>query len=343
MIEFYLLSTIIVISLWIKKTENVLFYSFIGIFLFSAIRYNFGSDYKQYERMFLDLNSRSWKSYDYEIGWVYLNRYLLNFRVLLIVTSLFNNFVVYNLVKKFVDKKYYWIALFIYLFNPDIFLVNLSMMRQTVATSFILLAFLFCTHKKYIKSILLLMLAFCFHRTSIICVILYPLWFLIDYKKNVILLFLTFLVVSLTALNFFENQMQIIMSIMETDDYGKYMIEGTSSWGIGVILKFIITFFLLYAYVESKNSDKSFFLIIAAFSFIFIPLSNISVMLMRLSMYFVTYYVFAIPIALENCRKLYLKKVLIFIVLVLFLYSSFAFFNDPIYGGSFKKYSTFLS
>ena len=106
MIEYLTVSIIcILITLFQKKKESALAYSFVILTVFFAIRYNFGNDYFAYLKHF-DLANQgnlldALESERFEDGWVVLCRLSkpIGFFGMVIILTVFENFVLYRMKK----------------------------------------------------------------------------------------------------------------------------------------------------------------------------------------------------------------------------------------------------
>ncbi len=123
-----------------RRTKFGLKVSFFLIFLFLALRYDYGNDYPGYLKHFLVINQYAWidyfgKSLQFEPGWTFLCRLFepLGFFAMTAVLALFNCVVYYRFIKKYVPPAYYWFAVFLYVFTPGFMLIHSSAMRQSVA------------------------------------------------------------------------------------------------------------------------------------------------------------------------------------------------------------------
>lgn len=117
------------------------------LFVFLAIRYEWGNDYRQYIDKFTVYNSIDEFNYSdpnerWEVGWIFLYRIFkpFGFFSLVIVLTAFEISVYYWFIKKYIPKEWYWFAVFIYVFNPNFMLTQSSMMRQTLAMCIVLLS-----------------------------------------------------------------------------------------------------------------------------------------------------------------------------------------------------------
>ena len=161
--SFIVTTNIIIIFLGYLSKSRKLSYlyelSFIMIFMITAFRFDFGTDYLNYYHMFYQISSSSnlidlIYTFNLEYGWLLLN-YLfkeLGFFTLIVFISGYLTFVYYYLIKRYVHRHYYWLALFIYLFYSDIMLIQLSALRQAISISLFMISihiFLVYSYKRY--------------------------------------------------------------------------------------------------------------------------------------------------------------------------------------------------
>ena len=132
---------------WKLNSKKYLFLSFLILFIYLAIRYDFGSDYMTYYSMFKIINDSSWREIHYlsnlenigettEFGFIYFNKILSTFSdffFLIAVQSFVLCFVYFNLIKRFVINKFVWLAFFILIFNVNLLVRDISGLRQGFA------------------------------------------------------------------------------------------------------------------------------------------------------------------------------------------------------------------
>ena len=135
--------------------------AFLVITTFLAIRYMWGNDYPAYLAMFQDFNTANFDLFDIEknaalrggkeYGWVILNRVFgalhLGFFGMIIALTIFENWVIRRIILKFVEPKYYWIAIAFYVFSTW-FPTDASMMRQYLCVCLYMLVVELMTEKK---------------------------------------------------------------------------------------------------------------------------------------------------------------------------------------------------
>lgn len=131
--------------------------AFFCLILFYGVRYNYGNDYISYWQMFDEIASyRSFVLFDdsvrIEPGWILLNKIFsrCGFPFLVFFLTIFQFLSIYYFIKRFVPINKRYIALFIYLFSFDLMLLELSMMRQTIAIFLTMYAVVFLLNQKFI-------------------------------------------------------------------------------------------------------------------------------------------------------------------------------------------------
>jgi len=124
-----------------------LFFTFLPLFLFGALRVDFGNDYLGYEHYYYSVHSFSELfniDKHMEKGYALLNLVMPSFRSLLVLTSLLMCFSYATLFYKFVQPKYNWLAILLLFLSGDktIFFV-LASMRNGMTVSLLILSLSF--------------------------------------------------------------------------------------------------------------------------------------------------------------------------------------------------------
>lgn len=357
MIGTLFFSIIAIFFAWLednKTNRHGLKFSLFTIFLFLALRYNFGNDYMHYLDMFYqinrfeNINALSVTIKGNEFGWFYLNRIFkpLGFFAMTAVLAAFNCYVIYRFIKKYVPAKYYWFAVFLYTFQVSQMLVLSSAMRQAVAVSFFILAIDYIIQKKPFKYIILIFIATLFHTSA---AVLFPLIIIsyINWKikfVHIILVFVVFLIPiyflpDITAyVNVFVSQ------YFDTYTYYLENASGTSisEIGLGFILNISIYFVIVYNSQFEIDLEKNIFLKIAIISFILIPLGFSLQLIGRINFYFMPVLLIVFPLIFSKMKKTY-KMIYIGIVVLFTFYNFYLFFNEGVYKIPFKTYQTIFS
>lgn len=145
--------------------------TFIPLFLFGALRVDFGLDYPAYEAEFQYAhiaNELSDVSGHSEIGYVVLETIVPTWRLLIVLTTALTCFAYGLLFYKCVPYKYSWMAVCIlFLCGQFTIFFQFSGIRNAIAIAIFLLSFPLIRDKKLIPFLVLLFLAFSFHSTAI--------------------------------------------------------------------------------------------------------------------------------------------------------------------------------
>ena len=342
---------------WAKnelKLDRGLVLSICTIFIFLSLRYDYGNDYLGYLNGFREINGYSNFSLTNlsfkgnEIGWVYLNYIFkpFGFFAMQIFLAGFSCLVLYRFIKKYVAPKYYWVALFIYIFQPYHMLVQSSAMRQAVVISLFLFAIDFLIEKKPFYFVSVILFGTLFHSTAYF---LLPLVFLsffkIQIKFNYIII-IVFLFFSLLIFNGeIFNSVQQFISLYFEKEYSGYVEEIAEGVpiGIGFMLNFIISIVMFY-YTQHQNSTWKIIIVnIIIISFLIIPLTFSLPLLTRINFYFTPLLMAAYPLALENIKEKRIRNGFMTLIILLTLYQFFYFFNSETWVKKFYEYKTIFS
>ena len=119
-----------------KKESGGLKAAFVLITIFLGIRYMYGSDYPAYLDLFKQYNTDGIPIWDIkgmlesdiygELGWQILNKLFKPFGYfgLIMALSVFENIVIYKMVKEYVPSRWYWLAIVVYMLNTRLFLIG---------------------------------------------------------------------------------------------------------------------------------------------------------------------------------------------------------------------------
>ena len=333
----------------LNKNSNGLLYSVIIIFIFLAIRYDFGNDYLGYFMNFHEINN-----YDYysikgnEIGWIYLNYIFepLGFISMQIFLAGFSCYILYRFIKKYVPQNYYWIAIFIYTFQPYHLLVFSSAMRQAIVISFFLLAIDYLMEKKPFHYIAIIMFGTLFHTTALF---LLPIIIFSYVKIKPTISFIILITIISYFLYIFKDNIFILskqfVELYFEDDYSAHLDIDLSNLkvGLGFLLNFILYIILFYQFQNAKVYSEILIFNITALSFLFIILSLSIPLVSRVNFYFTPLLMIAYPFAIKNIKLKVFKD--IFIILIIFsnIYQYFIFFHSTVWQEKFYDYKTIFS
>lgn len=320
------------------------------LILFFGFRYNYGNDYSAYYNMFYTINSYdvveySSDSVSIERGWVLLNRLFapLGFSSLVFFLTFFQFSSFYFFVKRFVDRKHRYIALFLYLFTSSLMLTMLSMMRQCVAMNILIWAVFFLVRRNFLLYFLLICLAAEFHQSAYILLILLliPLLYRISkhsYSVICISLFWIFFV--------FQNVIGEQLSILISSYFEKYNFyleggeEAVLGTGLGFLFNIVIFHLLVLLDPHTERKEDSLFIKIMAFSILITPLSFIVQLIVRVSSYFQLLGIVGLIYLFPLCKRNNIIFLISIGYVVMILYSYYNFFYSSVYHNYYFEYKT---
>jgi hypothetical protein len=327
--------------------------TFILIFLFIGLRYNFGNDYETYIGLFNKIKDNGDLAFDqsmyifYEPGWMILNWIFrpVGFFGMTLVLAFFYSFSFYKLIKKHISYKYYWLSVFFVIFNPGFLLVHSTAMRQTVAILIVLFSVNYISDKRIIPFIICILFAATFHYTSLILLIIAP--FLFDNRKlNLIfgtVIFSTYLFFFLFG-SFLAPYFSQVVSLF-SERYESYSDKGTANSGLGFL--FYSSLFLVTLILDKFQEKKgALFFKLAIVYYMLMPFTLIIEITSRIGMYFAPAIVIVYPLIYKTLKSkfaIYAKYVFLPIIMVFTIYQFFQFFYSVTYKDYFMEYHTFFS
>jgi hypothetical protein len=334
-----------------EKTKNGLKVSFFLIFLLLALRYDFGNDYKGYLESFQFLETYGLENYlnneKTEIGWSYLNYMFLPFGFFAMVgfLALFNCLVYYNFIRKYVPVHLYWLAVFIYMFDPYLMLIHASAMRQSLAISLVILSFNYLYKKDFLRFILIILLSSLFHNSALTMFILIPLT-IFRWKINLrvgiilcsifIILFGAGSFIMASTNNFLQLYMNRYEHHLEQD------IVLNQGVGLGVIFQFIILIITMY-YARFQENKNELLFKIYIISFMFIPLSLYVWLIGRIGFYFTIFSIAVIPIIVPGIKNKFSGRIVPLMFITFTLYNFLKFFQSKIWIEDFGTYRSIIT
>ena len=310
-----LICTVIPLSLQDKKKGLLISISI--LFLFLALRYNFGNDYPAYYRMFYSHNLSGFLDAKIEYGYALLCTIFkpLGFFSLIIFWSAFYCLTLYKTIRRYIPPQYYWLVIMSIISNADLVFFGASAIRQTLAFSCILFILPYLEAKKPIHYALGIVIASLFHQSALMFIALYPLMYLKLQNKTFIIIFGLIVLAFITIL---KSQFESIVNLITASYFEKYIdrygdseqvIEGGLA---GTIIRMIFLFLFLWSMKFETNKIKSIFFILAVIGIVIFTMRN-SASLQRFTLYFGYMMAFSFSYVLEFIKK----KSHIFYILVM--------------------------
>ena len=344
------------------KLKNGLSLSFWLVVIVFSLRYNYGNDFKTYEEWFNNIISYSSfgqaleKRPDIEIGWVALN-YLFKpfgFQFVIAFTTFIVCCVYYFLIRRYVPKPYKWVGVLIFLMYPNLFVLNLSMIRQGLAGALFFLSFFKGYENKWIQSLMLIILAISVHQIAIICI---PFVLMINLKNFLNPIYLVLVVVGVFIVCLFNPLIieNLFAQIMSTDfayeSYSNYMSkDGLEDIRLALFARTLVIIPSLFWYKWLNETDKyiTIMFCIAPFTILF---STQTVLLLRLECFFLPFSVLLFSRLLKtDCvfekfpKNWYLARSIMVTASLCWMFftvrSFFHFFSEPTYAKDFANFHT---
>lgn len=323
--------------------------SFILIFLFLALRYNFGNDYEAYLTSFIgysqnNLNDLYFYMLINEPGWILLNWLFrtLGFFAMTAVLALFSCVVYYRFITKYVPVKYYWLAIFLYIFYPGFMLIHSSAMRQSIAIMLFVFSMDYLYKKDAIRYFLCIVLASLFHYTAII---LLPVYLFVFFNRKIRVVYGSALVLIYVSFFIFGNSFLFYLKILVSnfsDKYEYYQNSGVVNTGLSLFY-YSAMFILVLCFERKQNRELALVFKIAIVSFMVIPLALIVEMTGRIGMYFAPALIIAYPIIVMNLKQPISKIIISTMLLIITVFQFFQFFYSETYHNYFGNYQTIFS
>ncbi|MCX8484536.1 MAG: EpsG family protein [Bacteroidia bacterium] len=361
MTVYIILVILSVFFTWLQQIgalKNGIKISFFLIFLFLALRYDYGNDYTGYFNSFLRLQSLQDEDFYFkanEVGWLYLNFFYkyffgdLGFHLMLVNMAAFTCFVLYRFTTKHIPPKYYTFGVALLLLEPNNILVLSSAMRQSLAVAILLLSMDYLLHRKYMLYIIGIFLASLFH-TSAVVFILFILLNIVNWRIYLPYVFLVFL-----GLFFLLNNLTVTFDLVnillesQESEYLSYTKEGydKKTYGFGFALSiFLYISVLIVNRKIHENIEQNTIVKIVLVACLFLILGLSVEMANRLNYYLFPLTVSAYAITLVNVGKLkfpvslYISRLGTIIIVAFFAYQNFMFWQSEVYAPYFTEYKT---
>lgn len=328
--------------------------SFFLIFLFLALRYNFGNDYMEYSRNFDAIKSTVFSRYELfkfsedkrlEIGFVYLIKLFpfTNFFVFVAIWSLVNCIVYYYIIKKYVSQNYYWFALAIYLLCPLGMLIQSSAFRQTIAIWMFVWAFKYLKNQNLIKYLIVMTIGGLIHKS---CFILIPLYFLGNVKllKDKLIYVFSAIFILLLFINFTVKENILPFVDQYFNRYLWYAMNNNNELLreqtlVEILVKAFLLVLILYSFRVGNLLQRKYS-VLAAFFVLFFSLVNVVFLLDRISMYFIPFLIITLPNAMVYIKNVLVRYASIGLIVSYYLVQFIRIFYSETWSEHFIIYQT---
>lgn len=369
MIVALLISIIALLLTWLEAKGALKWgmgWAFVLLTVIEAIHYDFGNDYMGYMGLYdyitknpfnlnAILNGNTWR----EPGWEFLNHAFVplgGFFGLVAFISVVQNVIYFNLIRRYVTRSWWVMAVFIYLFNPDFYLLNMSMLRQGLAVSLFVMALPYIIEKKLIPAAIIVFIAASLHNSAKI-LIPFIFWGWLPTGKRTIKIIAFTSAILMFLLVYNDNLLQwIFTGVLNLDErldsenmanymdiYSKSNVVVTFGLGFAIsIVPFIMTLYYLFRNNKVSSGHQQIVSLAMVGTFV-IPFAQIIPLISRVSLYFTTLTIATIPIVYKWIPNNIVRYAAIAICVFWTLYSYYGFFFGDIYGKHYAVYHTIFS
>lgn len=344
-----------------KVISNGMMYAFCLLAILYGLHYDYGTDYMQYLYEYENvvnsnynitsvLDPDNWRNG--EFGWGLLQWFFAfagknGFFILIALLGIFENAVIYHFITKYLDKKYWIFAVFVYVFSASFYLMGFSMIRQWFAMCLFMFAYNFSEQKKWLPALLIIYVASTIHHTASF-LIPFAFWGYLPtkYTKVYTVAILCSFVLLICVGEVVNSALSILMANSDTiEDYiDNYSNIGEGrSFGLGFILNtipFIVTLLCVYKRGDNLNSRL---LLLACIGTMIVAFSQSLAMVKRMSLYFTLLNIVSIPIAYNAISNKVIRNALIVIFIFMQLVGYAGFLNDDTYNGKFDVFKTIFT
>ena len=287
---------------------------FLTLLLFGGLRYYVGTDFESYYTIFRDI-CEDWDDLRYqgtEAGFVWLNRWISLFTdnpqwIIFIANGIISFFCTAALIK---ESKF--VPFSIYIIFTTIYYQSFNLVRQGMACSIVLLAFVYAKERKWLRCYGLILFAALFHRTALIML---PIMFLMQFQYVHALYFVFFALASLGI--FLQDQitallLRIYPSAMAATD--AYLYEESSPLQIAMCLIYAVLCLLYYRKLLDKDKGNVLYvnfsvLLLGLYAFFYwIPMWG------RIQLYFIGFYSLIVPEVI-SCEESRMMRILYYAVI----------------------------
>lgn len=368
--NIYIPFAIIAIFLCIINRQNtvvakrIFFITFFLAFIFAAFRYEFGPDYINYRNSYEEVKAYGASAFIQSRDVVsdplfrFYQGIFFNYTIFLAFNSLLWFGISYYIYRKNIKCQYYWFLVLFLFFNVNCILNNLTAIRQSIAGSFVIIAFLFLNTEmrwKRIWCFLVLFLASMFHISALV---LLPLAFLNKKRKSflftkeylgvvVVLAFIAFLnrgiITQMIAGFMVENieEFARYQVYIEQIDGGTTGVASMIKYAVLLLLNIIPLYYISVCGPKEKDDSKVVYYKIG------IIIATIAVVLgggtmSRFIMMLNPFYIIAIIGCFDIIKDVRRTVILVSCVAVTSIYA-FYFYLQNEYSESFLEYHSVFS
>lgn len=347
---FVLLIGCLLLNFCVRRPYKKIAYqiSYILLFVFSALRYNFGNDYSSYQRYFNEVMMGVQDLEIEEFGFFLFNKIFPSYYLMIAVISGIFLYTLYKLTIQYLDVEEYKYSLLVFIIDPYSFLMSLSMIRQSLAIELFIIGLYFAKNKRYLLYIFLCIIAMSVHTSAIV---LLPVLLIANDKKD----FLTnpkWMIPIVVVLFIFSDTFLtpiIEWALMKFDDPNYYYYYETIETNtIRATILSSVPLIYIVINIGKLEKEKLMYSKLSLFAYFSDLFAFKYAMVGRIGAYFTFFKLIALPAVFvynyHNCKGIdRIVNVWIFpsLIIVIYLLRLYAFFTNPMWQ-NFTVYRTIL-
>lgn len=292
----YLYQTPLIYNNLLRSFEA--FIPFVSLFLIAGLRgVSVGTDTAVYAYEFTNIDYNNMRAT--EFGYSYLNLFISNiggdFRFFLLAASFITTFSITLLIHNYSKNIIFSYILYVCL---GMFAFSMSGLRQSIAISFTILAFIALLKNRKIVFISLVLLATSFHNSSILFLSLLVFIGRKFTQNQAMMVFIFFFISPFFLVNFLE----VIEQLLNLKYLNEYSNDATSANPLVTAIAVLIPFFSLFFWPSKNTQLFSTFFIMSCISMSIHLIANDFQMIGRLALFFNLYSIILLPNIVDMIR-----------------------------------------
>lgn len=349
MIQVVIVNIICVFLSFLAKDRRFVYafpLAFVLLTIFYGIRYDFGNDYWNYWSVYEECTGQ-YIDFDIDIepGWnilCYLSKPIGYFGFVFVLTVV-DNFIVFKMIRKHVNRQWWWLAMFIFVFTFNFMLLGTSMMRQYLAMLLCVIAIPFIYERKLWKFLLVIGIAFSIHQTSIILLPTYLFAYLRPKFNSY--LFISCTLAFIVFLIIFSEQLFDILGyateLTVIEKYSSYLSGDEGIKSVGIVVDLMMMCIVMKQYPKQRSLQVYFCILML--SFLILPFTFKLVMLVRLMLYFSFFSIVCYPKVFQSIKYKWISYPIMLVYIAYSLRRSLGSYTGETYWEFFEHYQTIFS
>lgn len=309
--------------------------SFMLLFVVSAFRGDFTTDYTNYTILFHRYNMYDFfdvfkAGFTQEPGYIFLSRFIGLFTsnevFLFAVTTLIILIAYFTHIKKYSVNIWLSVLMFV---TIDTYYTSFHITRQILAVAIIFAGAKFLYERKFFKFLLVVILASLFHQTSLIMI---PFYFILNFRikiRNLILFFITAVILVV----FFQDLLDYIQMFVY-DNYTEQAYGMTGASVANAVLPVALAAFSIFhsKKLDSKNNNMHRIWFNASiFYAIFSILSLQILMVERISFFFAPFSLLLVPYIFSKMKDKNLRVIYTLVLMVALIAYNYLVLSDSVF------------